>query len=239
MLSFTLISCLFNAGPPVTSSPAERTIAVTGEAEVKVAPDMVQLMLAVETTEKTVSKAKAVNDERVGKTLATVRKWGVAEKDVQTDQISIQPVSDGSYSYSKTKDPDGYVVRRSVVATLRDVSKFESLLTAVLEAGTNRVESISFQTSELRKHRDTARRDALRAAKEKAEAMAKEYGLKAGKARTISEQESWWGGPVAFRGAAMMQNATQNAGGGAEGTDPFAIGQISIRANVNVTFDLD
>jgi uncharacterized protein YggE len=222
----------------MTAAPVERTISVSGDAEVKVAPDQVQVMLAVETAEKTVAKAKAANDERLARTLAVLKKQGIAEKDLQTDQVSITPVNDsGSYGFSKTKEPDGYQVRRSVSVLLRDVTKFEVLLTAVLEAGTNHVEGISFQTSELRRFRDQARALALKAAKEKAEAMAKEYGLKVGKPRTIAETSSGWAGP--FLRGGMAQNLTQSVGGSPESSDTFAAGQISVRATVSVTFDLD
>jgi uncharacterized protein YggE len=221
-----------------TPMPVERSISVSGDAEVKVAPDQVQIVLAIETADKTVSKAKALNDERVARTLAVLKKQGIAEKDLQTDQVSINPVNDsGAYGYSKMKEPDGFQVRRSISVLLRDVSKFEGLLTAVLEAGTNHVEGISFQTRELRKHRDTARALALKAAKEKAEAMAKEYGLKVGKARSITESSSGWAGPY-LRGG-MAQNMVQNVGGGGESSDAFAAGQISVRATVSVTFDVE
>ena len=219
-------------------APADRTISTSGEADVKVAPDQVQLMISVVTAEKTVTKAKSANDERVAKTLAVLQKGGVLAKDLQTDQVSIEPINDsGGYSYSKTKEPDGYQVRKSIAVMLRDVTKFEALLSAVLEAGTNRVDGISFQTSELRKHRDTARTLALKAAQEKAEAMAKVYGMKVGKPRTISESSSWGG---SFRGAQnAMLNVMQNSGGAPESSETFAAGQIAVRAGVQVTFDLE
>lgn len=220
------------------ATPVDRTISTSGDAEVKVAPDQVQVMLSVVTADKTVAKSKAANDDRVAKTLAVLQKSGIAPKDLQTDQLSIEPVNDSNgYSYSKTKEPDGYQTRRSITVLLRDVTKFEALLTAVLESGTNHVDGISFQTSELRKHRDAARSMALKAAKEKAEAMAKEYGLKVGKARSISEGSSSFGSPY-LRGG-LAQNMVQNVGGGGEASDTFAAGMISVRATVNVSFDLE
>lgn len=221
------------------TAPVDRTISTSGDAEVKIAPDQVQLMISVVTADKTVARSKAANDERVAKTLSVLQKNGIAPKDLQTDQISIEPVNDSnSYSYSKTKEPDGYQTRRSIAVLLRDVTKFEVLLTAVLEAGTNHVDGISFQTSELRKHRDAARSMALKAAKEKAEAMAKEYGLKVGKPRSISESSSSFFGNPYLRGG-MAQNMVQNVGGGGEASDTFAAGMISVRATVNVSFDLE
>lgn len=234
----TVLSLALAAAPVQPTVPMDRTISVPGDADIKVAPDQVLLTLSVVTVEKSVSKSKAVNDERVAKTLAVLKKAGIAEKDLQTDQISIEPVYDNGSSYGKAKDPDGYQTSKSITVLLREVSKFEGLLAAVLEAGTNRVQGITFQTSELRKHRDAARSLALKAAKEKAEAMAKEYGMKVGKARLIAESSSGWSGPMALRGN-VMQNAMQSAGGAFEGSESFAAGQIAIHASVTVTFDLE
>lgn len=220
------------------ATPVDRTISTSGDAEVKIAPDQVQLSLSVVTADKTVAKSKAANDERVAKTLAVLQKNGIAPKDLQTDQISIEPVNDSNgYSYSKTKEPDGYQTRRSIAVLLRDVTKFEALLTAVLESGTNRVDGISFQTERAAQTPRRRAGDGAQGREEKAEAMAKEYGLKVGKARSITEASSSFGSP--FLRGGMAQNMVQNVGGGGEASDTFAAGMISVRATVNVSFDLE
>lgn len=237
----TTLLALSLAAAPADKPATERSISVSGEAEVRVPPNQVQLWLAVSTLDKAVTKAKADNDERVKKTLATLARLGIEAKDMQTDHLSIEPRWD---NYAKVRQPDAYEVSKSIVVTLRDVSRFESVLSAVLEAGTNRVEGLEFRTTELRKHRDAARAMALKAAQEKANAMASELGLKAGKARTINEYGGWYGygWGRGSRGGGMTQNVMQNVGGGGgEGSSEagFAPGLISVRANVQVTFDLE
>ncbi len=66
----------------------------------------------------------------------------------------------------------GYEVSQTTTITLRDLSKYESLMIKLLEAGTNRVDGINFGVSETRELRDQARSRAIRDAKEKAIAMA-------------------------------------------------------------------
>jgi uncharacterized protein YggE len=229
------------------AAPAEnhvdRTVTVSGDAEVRVVPDQAQLWLAVETVDKSIAKAKAANDERVKKTLETLKKLGLPEKDVATDYLTVEARYDnGSWSKSGG-EPDGYAVRKSVVVTLRDLKHFEETVQAVLQAGTNRIEGQEFRTSELRKHRDAARAMALKAAHEKATAMAAELGAKAGKVRSINEygggySYGWRGGN---RFAGMAQNVSQNVGGGDEGSSDqgFAPGLISVRTQVQVVFDLE
>ena len=221
-------------------SLAARPITTTGDAEIRVAPDEVILMLGVETWDKNIQIAKKQNDDRVKKITALTKDLGVDPKYVQTDQISVDP----RYRNGLYTDADfiGYFVRKTVVITLKDVSKFEDVFTGALSAGATHVQGVQFRTTELRKYRDQARALAIQAAREKARALASELGRKIGEPQSIQENQSnWWSSYSARWGGAMTQNVVQNVGGGSafseEGT--FAPGQISISARVTVTFDLE
>lgn len=236
---------LLAATPPMANEP-QRTISVSGSAQVRVAPDIVQLMLAIVTHDKAIIKAKSLNDERTSKTLAAMKKFGIEAKDLQTDRISISASFDSNESRIRD-EPDSFEVSRSIVVTLRDVKRFEDLLTTAIAAGANRTEGIDFQSSALRKHRDLARAQSVKAAKEKAIALAKELDATIGKPLSISETSSsgywgWNGGGM--RGGGMQQNVyLQSAGGssnGADGaSDRFAPGQIEVNASVSITFELE
>lgn len=227
-------------GPSNRAEP--RLITVSGEADVKVIPDEVVLTLGVETSDKQLRAAKSLNDERVAKVMAAAEKLGVTTKEIQTDHISIEPRYRDTY---EQRDFVGYFVRQTIVITLKDISRFEDLLTDVLDAGANYVHGIQFRTTELRKHKDAARTLAIRAAREKAVAMAAELDQKVGEPYAINEEQSgWWSGYGAGWGSAgalgMTQNVVQNAGGESvvtEGT--LAPGQISVTARVTVSFALE
>ncbi len=219
-----------------------RLITVSGEADVKVIPDEVVVTLGVETSDKQLRVAKSLNDDRVAKVLAAAAKLGVTAKEIQTDHISIEPRYRDSY---EQRDFVGYFVRQTIMITLKDLSHFEDLLTDVLDAGANYVHGIQFRTTELRKHKDEARALAIRAAREKAVAMAAELGQKVGEPYAISEEQSgWWSGYGAWWGSAsalgMTQNVVQNAGDAAAVTEgALAPGQISVTARVTVSFALE
>ena len=215
------LSIVFGAGQAAAGSlppedrAAPRLITVTGEAEVNVVPDEVILTVGVETSDRQLRLAKSANDEIVKKLFAVAEVHGVATKDVQTDYINIEPRYRDSY---QQRDFVGFFVRKTVVITLRDVTKFEELLSDLLDAGVNYVHGIEFRTTELRKHRDEARGLAIRAAVEKAVAMARELDQTVGKPNAIrEEQNGWWSGYNAWWGSSfaggMTQNVIQNAGG--------------------------
>jgi uncharacterized protein len=222
------------------NAPALRLITTTGDAEVRVVPDEVVLTLGVETSDLVLDVAKKQNDDIVKKVFALAQGRGVEPKYIQTDYISIEPRYQDNY---EKRDFLGFFVRKSIVITLKDISKFEDLLSSALGAGVNYVQGIDFRTTELRKHRDEARALAIKAASEKANALAKELGQQVGSPQTIREdQNEWWSSYSSWWGrwATGAQNVVQNAGGSAApGPDEtLAPGQITVNAKVTVSFEL-
>ena len=229
----------WNGNPASATETDPGLITVTGDAEVRVVPDEVILTLGIETWDKNLNRAKQQNDDRASAVIDAVQRLGIEARHIQTDHISIQPVYD---DYNRV-NLDGYFVRKTIVVTLKDLSKFEDLLTAAIEAGANNVHGVDFRTTELRRHRDKAREMAVQAAQEKAAAMAETLGQHVGKARAINENNSnwwssynsWWGN----RGSMMTQNVIQEVGGPAYTDGTIAPGQITVRAQVTVSFELE
>jgi uncharacterized protein YggE len=213
-------------------------ISVTGSAIVKVAPDEIFLRCGVETRDEGLDTAKRQNDDRIAKALEFLKTSGIASKEIQTDYINVE--SNYDHNVSRTR-PTTYTVRRSIEIRLTKVELFERILTGLLNMGVTTVHGIEFRTSQLRKHRDQARTLAIRAAREKADALAAELEVKRGKVYSINAQDwgGWsspggWGGGY---GSAMAQNVVQSSGGGDDSTDgTLSLGQISISASVNVSF---
>lgn len=248
---FGVVSVLFMVALGITAWTQEGSageanetgqISVTGEAEIRVVPDEVILTLGVETWNKNMEIAKGQNDVIVARVFALADDYAIEPEHVQTDYVSIQPRYRNGYY--EDRDFIGYFVHKTLEIRLRDLDKFERLLADALEAGVNYVHGIQFRTTELRAHRDEARALAIRAAKEKAEALAGELGQEVGAPKMIQEvQNSWWSGYNSWWGAnwgnGMSQNVIQEMGTGilaSEGS--LAPGQISITARVSVTFQL-
>jgi len=222
--------------------PAQpRLIQVSGSAEVKVAPDEVYLKVGVQTRNESLDAAKQENDERVSKALAFLKNSGIRTKDVQTDFISLDP----EYNSSSATKIAVYIVRKTIEVKLAKVEALEDTLTGLLNSGVNTVQGVTFRTSELRKYRDQARVMAIQAAREKANAMASNLGVKRGRVYDVSVVDSggWWGIGGGYWGTSMgngmFQNAVQNAGGAGVEDGAFSTGQISISASVNVSFAIE
>jgi len=243
MRKFTLpLVIVLLALPALADDDQEKpSVSVTGSAEVRVVPDEVLLNVGVETFGQVLSAAKARADAAIRRAMDVSRRHGIPGSRVQTEYISIEP----TYQFvGSVRRLHGYEVRRALTIRLNEIGKFEALLTDLMDAGLNTVRSVEFRTTELRKHRDEARRLAVIAAREKAEALATHAGRKLGAATRISEQGSgwwsaygwWWGGR-----SPAVQNVVQVApetGGGAPPEGSLAPGQITVSASVSVTYEL-
>lgn len=213
--------------------PEPRLVSVAGEAEVNVAPDEVVFDLTVSTFNRELRVAKSQTDERLKNIIALTKRYGVADADVQTDYINLTPRYRGD---NEARALLGYSVRKDLVVTLRDVTRAEGLLSELLAGDVTRINTVSFRSSQLRKYRDQARDLAMKAAREKAAALAGAVGQKIGKAYSIEEE---------VPGRSYPPNVTANNYVRVESDDStssegtLALGLIKISARVTVKFELE
>lgn len=254
-MKYRLLFALVLAAMPVLSAVAAeraiRSINVSGAAEIKVAPDEVLINVGIESRHTKLDQAKRLNDENVAAALGFLKRSGVPDKDVQTDFISIEPQYESDNSSRSALERSGlvpllYIVRKNIGIRLTRVGDFDALLAGLLENGVQYIHGVEFRTSQLRKHRDAARSLAIRAAKEKADALTSELGVRRGAAQSISESYSggWWRSGASWGsngGLQQMQNVIQNASGGGDNEDgaTLSVGQISVKASVDVTFAIE
>ncbi len=236
MICLLVIACSVAAQNIDTSKVP--TIQVTGTAEVFVVPDEVSFSLKVSKSDKSLTAAKIQTDENIGRLLALAKRSGVASRDVKTDFISVTE----KFNRRKIAGTDdefenvfaGYTVAKTIVIRLRDLSKFEELLTEIVKVGVSQLGQVSFQSSELRKYKDQARAMAIRAAREKADGIVKEIGQTIGKAVSIEEENV-----DGFR--SPYANTTGNAFSTDDDSDgeTFSAGTISVKAQIQVRFLLN
>jgi uncharacterized protein YggE len=226
---------------PVTADQgccrADRSLVTAeGDAEVRVVPDEFVLAFGIETRGLDLAAVSRANEEAVGRVVANAKSAGAGERHIQTGYTDIRPRYDEERDRARPLTLLGYVVERSVVVTLTDPTKVSELRTRALMAGANHLYGLNLHARELRKHRDQARLLAVRAAREKAAAIAAELGQKIGRAHTINIDPE----PSA-RGfmPSPMQNVVLEAGGESATDERFAPGQIAIRAKVRVQFELE
>jgi uncharacterized protein YggE len=225
------------------SEPARPSVSIFGQAEILVAPDEVVFSLKAENVNLDVTVAKAKTDEQVKKIFDLARNHKIEPQNVQTDFIRIN----GRYETIQNQPPvfKGYAVTQTTTILLKDIPRFESLLADIVKAGISDVSKVVFRVSQVRKYLDQARAQAMRAAREKATALAGEIGQQIGKATSIAELESTVSAalededrsPANYSG--NFSTATDVARSAADNQSTIAPGLISITVRVKVNFELN
>lgn len=218
------------------------SISVSGSARVMVTPDLAIISASVTSRFATLDEAVAHNQKSIEQAIGYLKEMQIEPKHIQASRITIQPIWPdrddrnrppvAAEDLFKQSQPIGYQASREFQITIVDLNQFEQIYAGMIKNGVNSVNSVSFTTSQLREHRDAARIQAVRAAREKATAMAKELDAKLLSVKSIQEASEPRG--VNY----MMQNSmvVTPQGDGFEGV--LAPGQIEVTANVNVEFYL-
>lgn len=216
-------------GGSVTVTPQQQTgIWVTGQGEATAVPDIAELRLGVEVQADTVAEAQGQASEAMDKVQQALKDNGVAEKDIQTQQFSIYPVTKW-ISDRDEQEIIGYRVTNIVVAKIREIDEAGAIIDAVAEAGGDftRIQGISFDVDDRTPYYEEARSKAFEDASNKAKQLAELAGVGLGKATFVSESGAYL--PV------RMVDFSAEAGvpGGAT---PIRPGELEITVYVQVIY---
>jgi len=201
---------------------AEKLITVTGEASIAVAPEAAVIRIGVSSQDKTAREASDANARQMTAVLAAIKANGVAERDIQTSRLSLQPQYDPNKG--TPTHLTGFQATNQVTVKVRDIDKLPALLDRAIAAGANEMSGIEFVVLEQSKVLDRARDDAIADAHRKAELYAKAAGAKLGRVVTITEE-----------GSAAPPRPMQALRAGAI---PIAPGEQTLKAVVTVSYEL-
>jgi uncharacterized protein len=223
---------LLSMAPALAQTPAApaRTLSITGNAEVHVAPDAALVSTGVVAESETAAGALKANSAALAKVLEVVRASGVEAKDMQTNGLSLQARYYRPDKPSATDKPRiiGYTAANEVTLRVRDLAKLGELLDKVTVAGANRIDGIAFIVSNQEGLLDEARRKAVADAKDKADLYAQAAGLTLGKVMSLGEESVPGPRPM---GRTLMQAA-------APAPVPVEAGEMTLSVRVRVVWSL-
>ncbi len=200
----------------------EKLVTVTGEATVAIAPDAAVIRIGVNSQGKTARDASDANAKQMTSVLAAIKDAGVADRDVQTSRLSLQPQYDPNKG--GTARLLGFQVTNQLTIKIHDIDKLPSFLDRAIAAGANEMSGIEFVVSEQSKLLDQARDDAVADGRRKAELYAIAAGARIGQVLSIVEE----GSSAPPRPIQAMR---------ASGV-PIAPGEQTLRASVSITYAL-
>lgn len=225
-----LVAC---SAPPTASADdgriATRTLVVTGAGEASAAPDMALLSVGVQTEASTAGAALKENAARMNATIARLKARGVADKDMQTADLSVNP----QYKYDNAGNPPqivGFQATNMLRVKLRDLTAAGSVIDEAVGDGANSLGGLSFTFADAKPLEDEARKSAVEDAKAKAQLLAKAAGVALGSILQI--QDGFSAPPVpgpVYDVRAMAAEAKST---------PVSVGESSVVANVTLIYEI-
>ncbi len=205
-------------------------ISVAGEGRVSAKPDVALITLGVTALRPTVAAARESAASSLTGMIDAIKAGGVADKDIQTQQLSIYPEYD--YSNDGVQTLRGFRVSNTVTAKLRDVDKTGDIVDAAVVAGGDEatIQGIAFTIDDPASLREEARAAAVADAKARAETLASASGVEIGEPLSISEGGVFEPPIYAYdRAAGGSASAEQVA-------TPIEPGELDVVISVNVTW---
>ncbi len=225
-----------------TGTIAQNTITVSGTGEASVVPDIATVNFSVIEEGATVKAAQDKATTRTNAAIKFLKDSGIAEKDIQTSNYNIYP----RYDYSKqictvqSCPPSqgklvGYDVNQSITIKIRAIDKSGEILSGIGSLGVQNVSGISFSVDDEDKTMREARQEAIADAKEKANALAKDLGVKV--VRIVAFEEGGSYPPIYYKNQAY-DTATEGRGAAPSISPQIPVGENTVVSNVTITYEI-
>lgn len=231
----TLSAALFAAAaalPAVAlAEPVPPRLVVAGQGEATVAPDMAILSLGVMREAPTARAALDAHNDAVAAVIAAMKNAGIADRDLQTASLQINPRYDYVPKQDGTQEAKlaAYQAASTLSVRVRDIAKTGELIDQAVSLGVNQGGNVAFTNDDPAKTIAEARTRAVKDAMEKARTLAEAAGVGLGRITEISEA-STEPAPTPITAKAFDAAAPRSV--------PLEAGENAYRVQVNVTFEL-
>lgn len=220
---------------------ATNTININGHGEILAVPDIATFTFSVVSSKATVAEAQADATKKINAISNYLEEADIDKKDIQTSDYSIYP----QYEYQQivcvaypctpgTQVLKGYEVRQTTTIKVRETAQAGELLSGVGSKGASEVSGLTFTFDDPDGVQAQARDKAIADAKQKAQALAKELGVRL--VRIVSFNENNYGGPIYYAkemavGMGGMDSAPVIA-------PDISTGQNKITSDVSITYEI-
>jgi hypothetical protein len=164
--------------------------------------------------------------------MAAAQAAGVAELDVQTVGISVDP----QWVYPRNAPPRiaSYVSRNVVQIRIHDLQAVSSVIDAAVADGANELQGVQFTFADNEASRDAARAQAVETARTRADAYAAAADMRVARVVSITEPGGVvppWEGDANFRGVPVVAEFA------AQAASPISAGGLDAASSVTVVFE--
>lgn len=229
-----------------SGTTATNTISVSGEGEAFAVPDIAQVTFTVSKDAETMEGAQKTVTDITKKAIAYLKDQGIAEKDIRTENYNAYP----RYEWQKSTimcmaypcpQPEGknvligYSATQTISVKVRDTEKAGTLVTGIGALGVSDITGPNFMVDDDGAVQSEARAKAIDAAKEKAEQLARQLGVKLVRIVSFSENGN---NPYYPMYAKDMAYGMGSAISATPEAAPLPTGENKYTSNVSITYEI-
>ena len=231
-LAAALLALSFGAA---ASEPAPRVVQVTGQGEASIAPDRARVSTAIEARNADLKLAEAKINESTRAALAALSGLGIKKDDISTASYSVNPEYDWVDNQQKFR---GYLARREVNVTVRNLDQVGDVMLKLTKAGVNQINPPVLESGDIKQNERLALAHAVDDATAQAKVVAAGLSMKLGLIRTINATTQGFQPPQPMpRVMAMKASSDATEMSGNEQTG-FSAGLIRTSSTVTAEFEL-
>ncbi|MDP8298512.1 MAG: SIMPL domain-containing protein [Candidatus Tantalella remota] len=205
------------------------TLSAQGTGKIETTPDEAIAQFGVTSDSKSLSKAYKDNTEKMNAVISAVKTMGVEARDIQTSSYQVMPLyprdENGRQIPGK---PSGFKVRQQLTVKIRDIGKTGDVIDKVIASGSNTFNNLSFDSSKIEDLKKEAKSKAAKDAREQAEFLAKNIGVKIGKVLKVNASSIQ---PYYARNVMAFESAKARS-------PQIEAGSMEVSANCNVVFEI-
>ncbi|MCP2671462.1 SIMPL domain-containing protein [Maricaulaceae bacterium EIL42A08] len=208
---------------------AQLSLSATGE--VTLVPDQATVSVGVVSRGDSAAEALRANAASMDGVFRELRRAGIEERDIQTSQLSVNPVY-SRYDSSRGEQPRiiAYEARNTVTALVRDIDDVGPAVDAMFEAGANTLNGVTFSSSRYEDALDQARQQAVTNLNARRDLYAEAAGFDVVRLLNFSE-----GGASMPRPMPMMARAEFASDAGTQ----IAAGELTVTASVSAVWEIE
>lgn len=207
-----------------------RTISVDGSSTIKVAPDKATISISIENTAKDAKLASAQNAQIMQNIQSAILGLAITKDKMQTTNYNLYPVYN---TKDNSREIIGYSVSNEITVTIDNIDMVGTVIDTAINAGASNVNSIEFGLKDSQQYKEKALREAILDAKRKAEVVASTLGKNIVNVVSVNTGSTYIEAKN-FNNAMYMRAADATGA-----TSPIQSGDISVRANVSVVFEMN
>lgn len=178
---------------------------INATGEVTRVPDLAIISAGVQTLQPTATAAIEENATRMERVRAALKRAGIADKDIQTSSINLNP----EYRYVENQPPQltGYRASNNVNVKFRDLKRTGAILDALVKEGANQINGPSLTIDKPEAAYDEARVKAIAAGQARAELYARAMGKRVVRLISVSESGAFVPGPRPYASDMVAMSA--------------------------------